>query len=340
MSTAASTGGAATPASAGGSIASQSVKMFISGPSTGVYEAVRARLDPDMRSDDPQPFAARIPDFDDVAFEVVVAAGSLSTIKVSMSMPCWKDLQASDVETHLKSVYGDMMVPATAPNNVAVAVSVEKHGSLAGWSAAATLVASLRRHAMAAPFVKAFGAVLGGTGATAPSAVVRFRPREPILIMPRGDRVIIIYALHFGDPTDRAMARIIAQEFVESTRTVANAPPCAFTDRDREAPGELRGHPDVPAPGAGPDTLVGYLSFGVFTRHFDNEAKREAVITQLAHFHPYLDYHIKAAKSHLHARMRARVDGWMQVLNRAQPDDPFASKDKKLASGKAFLARK
>lgn len=58
---------------------------------------------------------------------------------------------------------------------------------------------------------------------------------------------------------------------------------------------------------------------------------------QLVLFRTYLDYHIKAAKAYLHARMRTRVDGWLAVLNRAQPDEPFGGKEKKTAAGRAFV---
>jgi hypothetical protein len=37
--------------------------------------------------------------------------------------------------------------------------------------------------------------------------------------------------------------------------------------------------------------------------------------------------------------MRARVDAWMLVLNRAVADDPFASKETKLSSGKTFVKK-
>lgn len=231
------------------------------------------------------------------------------------------------------------MVPSTDGSSVTLSLSLDKDATAGNWEKTVQSVSLLRRHAMAAPFAKALNAVLGGSGASCPPILVRFRPREPILILPRAERVIVVYALHFQDTTDRAIARIVAQEFVESTRTIANAPPCTFTDRDREPPAEIRGQPDVPAPGSCPESLVGYLSFGVFPRHFDTEAKREAAITQLVHFHTYLDYHIKAAKSYLHTRMRSNVDGWMLVLNRAQPEDPFAAKEKKLASGKTFVRK-
>jgi hypothetical protein len=37
--------------------------------------------------------------------------------------------------------------------------------------------------------------------------------------------------------------------------------------------------------------------------------------------------------------MRSRADGLQRVLNRAIPDDVFADKEKKLASGKTFVRK-
>lgn len=70
--------------------------------------------------------------------------------------------------------------------------------------------------------------------------------------------------------------------------------------------------------------------------HVDTPAKIENAVGQLVLFRAYLLYHIKAAKTYLHARMRFRVDSLLQVLRRAQPEDPFGGKEKKLISGKTF----
>lgn len=40
-------------------------------------------------------------------------------------------------------------------------------------------------------------------------------------------------------------------------------------------------------------------------------------VTLLSSLRNYLMYHIKASKTYLHMRMRRKVAGWLQVLNRA-----------------------
>ena len=118
---------------------------------------------------------------------------------------------------------------------------------------------------------------------------------------------------------------------------MSGAPPVNFSDG--EPPLELRGHARADLLRHAEETFVGYLTLSMLPRHFDSDAKRANAVALLAQFRTYLDYHIKAAKSSLHARMRARVDAWMLVLNRAVADDPFASKEKKLSSGKTFVKK-
>jgi len=38
----------------------------------------------------------------------------------------------------------------------------------------------------------------------------------------------------------------------------------------------------------------------------------------------------------MHSRMRARVDSFLKVLNRAKPEIPDEKKEKKVASGRTF----
>ena len=84
---------------------------------------------------------------------------------------------------------------------------------------------------------------------------------------------------------------------------------------------------------------MGRDSVGLFVQLYNMPAPNPCVcLLQLVMFRTYLDYHIKAAKAYLHARMRSRVDGWLTVLNRAQPDEAFGGKEKKTAGGKAFVA--
>lgn len=315
-------------------MAQSGVKLFITSESKALEEALSLRLNPDTRPEEPRPVDIRIPDFDDVHFRLEAMESDPHVLRLSLITPAWKDLQSASVEDHLRSVYGSRLVAPVDGANVTVQIDARTVGE-ADWRGVVSQFANIRRNVMAAPFVRAFEAVAANKGATTAPMMIRYRNSEPVYILPRADRVTVIYSLDFEDATDRAMARTIAQEFVESTRTVANAPPCGYTDRDREAPAELRGL-TLP-PNMKTDTFIGFLSFAIFPRHFDTPAKRDAAINQLIHFRTYLDYHIKAGKGYLHARMRARVEGWMQVLNRSHPEDPFTTKEKKLASGRTFI---
>jgi actin related protein 2/3 complex subunit 2 len=121
------------------------------------------------------------------------------------------------------------------------------------------------------------------------------------------------------------------QEFLEAQRVVRNAPPVSFSPRD--PPGELL---KLAQPFAGGRSdAAGYLSFAIEERHLTGANKAKA-ITLLTGFRNYLHYHIKCSKTYLHMRMRKRVAGWMQVLNRALPD---VEGEKKTAAGKTFTRK-
>jgi actin related protein 2/3 complex, subunit 2 len=230
------------------------------------------------------------------------------------------------VDEHLRAVYGELVVAPRDGANVTLAIDPAAVGER--YADTVARVACLRRNAFAAPFERAFRSVIAK--APAPEMTVRYRADSPVYVLPRGDRVIVVYALNFEDTTDRAIARIICQEFVEAQRHVSTGPTVNWTDK--EAPLELRGK-DLPRPS---DTFVGYITFAVFPRMFDTDGKRTNAVNLVTQFRGYVDYHIKAAKSYLHTRMRVRVDGWMGVLNRAYPEDPFTAREKKLASGRTF----
>lgn len=228
-----------------------------------------------------------------------------SPFAVAFMQPCTRCRHS--VDEYLSNIYGPMVVPSTDGSDFTLSFDAS---TIPADKLPETikLVAGLRRNAMACVFDRAFKAAATKGSDLPPEAVVRFRPNEPVYILPRADRVPVIFALEFFDPTDRAIVRIISQEFSEAQRLISTAPPVNFSDK--EAPLELRGRKDLPRPS---EAFVGYLTFALFPRHFDTEAKRANVINLLTQFRMYLDYHIKAAKSYLHTRMRVRVDGWMQV---------------------------
>jgi actin related protein 2/3 complex subunit 2 len=106
-----------------------------------------------------------------------------------------------------------------------------------------------------------------------------------------------------------------AQEFVDARRlpTIQNAPQVLYTNRD--PPLEIRS-----VPGLRQTDDVGYVTFVLFPRHFNNPTVAAGTISHIQLFRDYLHYHIKCSKAYLHSRMRHRVSEFQKILNRAKTE--------------------
>lgn len=246
-------------------------------------------------------------------YRVEVPVENTNIVRVSMFMPCYKDLLrfvvvvilsagsrsikpvvrchrifmrhvstlllcalpscSSDVEGHLRSIYGSLVAAPHEGADVTLVLTLDSLPAGKSVTELSTQVAQLRWHALSSAFDKAFKSVASKGASPAAEVVIRLRPREPVFVLPRADRVAVIYALHFADATDRAVARIICQEFVEAQRHISTAPPVNYSDR--EPPLELRGRADLLRPAE--DSFVGYLTFSMMPRQFDSDAKRANV---------------------------------------------------------------
>ena len=202
-------------------------------------------------------------------------------------------------------------------------------------------IASLRRHATEWPYFSAAQAVSSGRGDSTPPLTVLFRPNEPTYIVPRGDKLVVVYTLLIPDPTERALARVVAQELSEAKASggSAGAPSVTFSDKAETLPLEIRGLPRPQIPAELAESFVGYVTVTCFARHLDKPAQAANTASVLAGFRYYLDNHIKASKTYLHSRMRTKLDGWLGALQSAAREDPFASKEKKTISGRTFVAK-
>lgn len=271
-----------------------------------------------------------VADFDDTSFRIQSTKEAPTIVSVSLTIRCFEDLVSCGANEVLEEQYGPMLVEPRDGANVTLEFNTAEPPMPR--DELIYKVANLRRAVLGAPFIRAFKALAAGDAGAIPAAHVPFRPSESFFVVPRPDRVLVVYSIEFEDVTDRAMARVIAQEFVEAQRTVSSAPPVTFSPRD--VPAELR---ELTIPTT--DHFVGFLSFGIFQQHVNTPAKLENAVSLLSGFRNYIHYHIKAAKSYLHMRMRHRVNAMLQVLNRAMPEDKFTAKDRKLMSGKRFVRK-
>jgi actin related protein 2/3 complex subunit 2 len=188
-------------------------------------------------------------------------------------------------------------------------------------------VCELKRHVTGGPMEKAFRAMLNRE-APSPVVTINYRKNETMYIAPAATKVVVIFLVDFVDQFDKAIARVFLQEFVEAQRTVRTAPPVSVS---REPPGELASL----SIGNQYNGAAGFISFALEERHLAGD-KIDACIAMLTGFRNYLHYHIKCSKTYLHMRMRKRVAGWLQILNRAVPE---IDTEKKTASGKTFVRK-
>lgn len=111
-------------------------------------------------------------------------------------------------------------------------------------------------------------------------------------------------------------------------RTLASAPIVAFSFKP---PHELQ---QMLSGADGPDAPLGYLSIALDKRHLEGPGRLEKAVGLVSSYRSYVMYHVKASKSNMHSQMRARVNTWLQVLNRAKPDRHAA--EKKTVTGRTF----
>ena len=93
---------------------------------------------------------------------------------------------------------------------------------------------------------------------------------------------------------------------------MGGAPPCVFSEGSRP-PREIQ------SVGAESPTIAGYVSFVIFRSHVATPQKLEKTCDLLVGFRNYVHFHIKAAKTNMHMRMRRKVASWIQVAT-ARPD--------------------
>jgi len=300
-------------------------------------------------------------DFDGVSYHLSAPEkGNRSIVVLSMCMrsACWKELLEYGTLETLRREYGDYL------QSEAEGPTYRSDGSQFNWDVtlkfdigpdgigklpeeeakeAVRKLSMLKRNAMAAPFERAFTLQKELEAAGAPPQnseeggkpsehlmAVHYREEEGIFVIPSDDRVTVIFSTVFREETDRVFGKVFLQEFNDARKASAlqSAPQVRFSNR--EPPSEIR-H----LPGLSSNENVGYVTFVLFPRHFQNADVAARTISQIQLFRDYLHYHIKCSKAYMHSRMRARVAASLKILNRAKPE--VAEKEKKTASGRSFV---
>ena len=188
-------------------------------------------------------------------------------------------------------------------------------------------ISDMKKLIFSGPMELAFSALQSGTSRDSAVMTIEYRQNEYLFICPTDSKVVVIFLVDFQDVTDKAIAKVFLQEFVESQRTVRSAPPVSYS---KDPPGELNGlvfQKNIDS--------AGYISFALEGRHVEG-SRKESALNLLSGFRTYLHYHIKCTKTYLHMRMRQKGANWMQVLNRAIPE---VETEKKTIAGKTFIRK-
>jgi len=275
-----------------------------------------------LRAEKPVAVEFKVADFDGGRYHIFTSEANKSELNISFTSVAADTLLKDGGSEELKKMYGPAFV--SAENGYAVTIQYTVDGIPEGEHAKiATQAGQLKTCLYGAPIVVACSKLEAGSGGPMIDIPLRSQQERMWIKQDQKDRVTVIFAIAFSDPDDVVIGKVFLQEFKKS---VAGAPAVDFRF---DPPGELSGASNVPR---GPN--IGYVTFVLFDRHYNGAAKQKAA-TILPSFRNYLHYHIKCAKSHLHTRMRNRVEESIKVLNRAKQED-IQPKEKETAAGKTF----
>jgi len=263
-------------------------------------------------------------DFDGAQFHVSSAEGTPSVVTISLQSTAAKALLKNGGEQLLKDKYGAHLVAAESGYDVSLRYDVDKI-PVADRASTALEIAKLKSYLYGAVVVKVCEEAEKGSTAILYDIPLRDSEERMWLRADSTDRVTVVFSINFTDADDIVFGKVFLQEFKKS---VAGAPSVDFVYKN--PPLELKGVANLPR-----SENIGYVTFVLFDRHFKGDKKISAAET-LPSFRNYLHYHIKCAKSHLHTRMRNRVDLLLQILNRAKQE---IDKEKKTATGRTFTRK-
>jgi len=273
-----------------------------------------------------EPIDVRLCDFDDVAYRVVIDAKDRNTMKVSMQLPCFREIKDKGGKDAVDRHYKGMSIDPESGYDVSLSINFDrlplKDDELI------KKIQMLKPNIMGGIYDYYFDALLTGKPRT-DSFKFSLRSDTQVFFLPRADRVIVIFGLDFHDKVDAAIAKIFMQEFVDAKKRkeLGQAPPCTFSVNP---PLELKEFGMVE-----PTGNLGFISFAVMKSHLES-GRKDKVIGVLQVFRNYIQYHLKCSKSYFHSRMRARVVAMLKILNRAKMERD-EKKEMKTIGGKTFI---
>lgn len=284
-------------------------------------ETVRSIVN-DFKAGESKACDVRLYDFDDVSYHIQKTDTPI--MKISMGMPSFRETADKGCQAALDATYGKYVVEAEVSHDVTLDIPLDGIADDEQEKLIKDL-ATFKSTVAGGVYDSYFTALAEGNSLT---DKLKFDQRSDttVYMVPKNDRVVVIFEVYFDEEVDREIGSVFMQEF-KNCRTVRNNPPMGFS---KNPPRELSEHFGITENDK--TELLGYVSFAVLPSHV--KKNKAQCINTLQSFRNFLQYHIKCSKSVFHSKMRKRVVELIKVLNRAKIDDE--KKEKKTVGGKTF----
>lgn len=149
---------------------------------------------------------------------------------LSMQLPCYKHIKSYGAESTLKSIYKSHFVSKVEDGydvTLYIPLDVENIKSYIS-SKYDVELSRIKNHSIGGVYKEYFTA-LKDNKSLDKNLTYNLHDDCTIYIIPKSDRVTIIFELNFTDKVDRAIGKVFLQEFIESKRRIGAAPPCTYS---------------------------------------------------------------------------------------------------------------
>mmetsp|Transcript_15217 Transcript_15217/g.13665 ORF Transcript_15217/g.13665 Transcript_15217/m.13665 type:complete len:302 (+) Transcript_15217:98-1003(+) len=273
-----------------------------------------------------EPCDAKLYDFDDIFYRLFVDPDDRTKLLIELTTPNWSAIRKKGAEDRISEVLKDW-VKSFNDDGASFVVPLDDEKTCSKSVEIAEAFSKLRMYALGGPLYQYCKALQTGN-ALKESFDFKLRRDTYCWIVPKGDRIAVVFGFEFPIKTDRIIGNQILTEFLEVRRQkdLQSAPVIAYS---KDAPAELKG---CKMPSFDKEAFLGYFTILLLPSHVKG-TKIDKTVENVIGFRSYLTYHIKCAKAFFHQSMRARVKKMLQILNRARYEPDDKRKKKKIIKG-------
>jgi len=282
-------------------------------------ETIQAKMEAEKK----EPCDAKLYDFDDVFYRLFVDPDDRTKLLIELTTPNWAEVRSNGSEERIKEKLGDFLTNF-GDDGAAFTIPLDDEKTCEKAVEVAEAFSKLRMYALGGPLYQ-YGKALQEGKALKETFHYKLRRDTYCWIVPKGDRLAVVYGMEFPIKSDQIIGNQILTEFLEVRRKAPyqSAPVIAY---QKDPPSELAG---CKIPNYDADAFLGYFTILLLPSHVKGD-KLDNAVENVIGFRAYLTYHIKCAKAFFHQSMRARVKKMQQILNRARYEADDQRKKKKI----------